>query len=97
MQRLAAAVSDKVDQMRNADTQIVKNALKSGEKVLFLGQHGKGLSILLRVTKPKNWNNRHNISGLPDYLDCVIPPEKVAETIAWVKRNYPTAEIRMAD
>ena len=97
MQRLASAVNDKIDQMRDTDTQVVRNALKSGEKVLFLGQHGKGLSVLLCVTKPKNWNNRHNIPGLPDYLNCVIPAEKVAETIAWVNRNHPTAIIRMAD
>lgn len=95
MQRLANAVNEKVDQMRDAAAQAVKSALKSGEKVLFIGQYGKGLNVVMRVTKPASWSsetwkNRKDI-------DCVIPADKVVETIAWVKRNYPTAAIRMAD
>lgn len=96
MQRLAAGVNDKIDQMRDAACQKVKGALKVGEKVIAVGQYGKDLAAVMQVTVPKDWRF-NNAPCSEKYIECQIPREKVAETIAWVKRNYPTAEIRMAD
>ena len=88
--------SDKVQatysRMADARTYKVKQAIKSGQPVSALIQWESGLAVVLYVLKPGG-----DATQWLDYLDVIIPHEKVPATIAWVKKNYPNATIDLKD
>lgn len=88
--------SDKVqatyNRMADARSYRVKQAIKSGQPVNALIQRKSGLAVALYVLKPGG--DEHQWL---DYLDVIIPHEKVPATIAWVKKNYPSAVIDLKD
>jgi hypothetical protein len=91
MQRLAAAVNDKVEQMKEAKRQLVKKTLKDGAQVIVLGHHDANLPVLMRVTVPAHWHSHSN----EQYLECSLPEGTLWKTFLWVKRNHPDAAIEI--
>ena len=91
MQRLATAVSNKVEQIKEAKRQLVKKALKEGARVIVLGHYDANLPVLMRVTVPAHWHSHNN----EQYLECSLPEGTLWKTFLWVKRNYPEAVIEI--
>ena len=71
--------------MEDGARQAVRNALKAGAQVTFCGKYSTTGLLVLRVTKPANWQSE--AWNTRTELSCTIPGIYAEQTRAWAQRR----------
>jgi len=78
------AVAMTMDRMTESERQAVREAIRGGSRPTELCRYREGGPLVLRCEVPETWRHLEVFQVARD-LNCTIPADKEAATIAWFK------------